>query len=171
MKKLSKLMLYSLVFVLAFSQMLPGISLKKANAEGKNTVEDLVIYENIPEAEAAVKDGSIQLKALHVYSEGHFMLASENLVWESANKNVATVDQDGNVEFTGQNGRTFITVTDGTFKDRIALDYKVKPSSKADGEKGKPESEGVVIQQDGQRYDLIGNAISKMTLEEKQVKC
>ncbi|GAE46969.1 beta-hexosaminidase [Mesobacillus boroniphilus JCM 21738] len=140
---------------------------KEANAEEKSTVEDLVIYENVPEAEAAVNDGSIQLKALHVYSEGHFMLASENLVWESANKNVATVDQGGNVIFTGQNGRTFITVTDGTFKDRIALDYKVKPSSKADGEKGKPESEAVVIKQEGQRYDLIGNAISKMTLEEK----
>ena len=93
MKKLSKFMLYSLVFVLAFSQMLPGISLKKANAEEKNQVEDLVIYENVPEAEATVKDGSIQLKALHVYSEGHFMLASENLIWESANKNVATVDR------------------------------------------------------------------------------
>ena len=167
MRKISKLMLISLVFVLTFSQMLPGISLKKASAEEKNTVEDLVIYENVPEAEAAVKDGSIQLKALHVYSEGQFMLASESLVWESANKNVATVDQDGNVEFTGQNGRTFITVTDGTFKDRIALDYKVKPSSKAEGEKGKPESEAVVIKQEGKRYDLIGNAISKMTLEEK----
>lgn len=167
MRKLSKLMLYSLVFVLAFSQMLPGISMKKASAEEKNTVEDLVILENVPEAETAVKDGTIQLNALHVYSEGQFIMASEKLVWESANKNVATVDQDGNVEFTGQNGRTFITVTDGTFKDRIALDYKVNPSSKEEGEKGKPSPEAAVIKQEGQRYDLIGNAISKMTLEEK----
>lgn len=167
MRKLSKLMLYSLVFVLAFSQILPGLSLKKANAEEKNTVEDLVIYENIPEADAGVSDGSIQLRALHVYSEGYFMLASENLKWETANKNVATVDQNGNVEFTGQNGRTFITVTDGTFEDRIALDYKVKSSSKEEGEKGKPASEAAVLKQEGERYDLIGNAISKMSLEEK----
>lgn len=128
MRKISKLMLYFIVFVLAFSQMLPGISLEKASAEERNSVEDLVIYENMPEAEAAVKDGKIQLKALHVYSEGNFMLTSEKLVWESANENVAKVDHDGNVEFTGQNGRAFITVTDGAFKDKIAVDYNVKPS-------------------------------------------
>ncbi len=158
MRKISKLMLYFIVFVLAFSQMLPGISLEKASAEERNSVEDLVIYENMPEAEAAVKDGKIQLKALHVYSEGNFMLTSEKLVWESANENVAKVDHDGNVEFTGQNGRAFITVTDGAFKDKIAVDYNVKPSSKA---------EVMVIKQEGKRYDLIGKAISKMTLKEK----
>ena len=167
MKKISKLMLYFIVFVLALSQMLPGISLEKASAEERCSVEDLVIYENMPEAEAAVKDGKMQLKALHVYSEGHFMLTSEKLVWESANENVAKVDHDGNVEFTGQNGQAFITVTDGAFEDRIALDYKVKPSSKAEGKKGKPEAEAVVIKQEGKRYDLIGNVISKMTLQEK----
>jgi beta-N-acetylhexosaminidase len=167
LKKLGKSLLYLLVFVLAFSQMLIGSSVKKANAEETNKVEDLVIYQNVPEAECEIKDGTLQLNALHVYSEGHFMLASKDLVWESANKNVAEVDQNGNVKFTGQNGRTFITVTDGAFKDRIALDYKVKSSSKADGHKGKPDSEAVLIKEEGKRYDVIGNAISKMTLEEK----
>ncbi|WP_438825028.1 glycoside hydrolase family 3 N-terminal domain-containing protein [Bacillus sp. JJ1122] len=167
MKKLSKLMVYSLVLLLAFSQMLIGSSVKKANAEETNKVEDLVIYQNVPEAEYEVKDGTLQLKALHVYSEGYFMIASKNLIWKSANKNVAMVDQDGKVKFTGQNGRTFITVTDGVYKDRIALDYKVNPSSKENGQKGKPESEAVVIKEEGKRYDVIGNAISKMTLEEK----
>jgi beta-N-acetylhexosaminidase len=167
MKKLSKLLVCSLVLLLAFSQMLIGGSVKKANAEETNKVEDLVIYQNVPEAEYEIKDGTLQLKALHVYSEGNFMLASRNLVWESANKNVAEVDQNGNVKFTGQNGRTFITVTDGVYKDRIALDYKVNPSSKEDGQKGKPESEAVVIKEEGKRYDVIGNAINKMTLEEK----
>ncbi|WP_251027763.1 glycoside hydrolase family 3 protein [Bacillus sp. ISL-41] len=144
--------------------MLPGITLEKASAEERSIVEDLVIYENMPEAEAAVKDGKIQLKALHVYSEGHFMLTAENLVWESANENVAKVDHDGNVDFTGLNGKAFITVTDGAFEDKIALHYKVKPSSKSEG---KPEAEVVVIKQEGQRYDLIGKAISKMTIQEK----
>nr|WP_246017871.1 glycoside hydrolase family 3 protein [Mesobacillus subterraneus] len=145
--------------------MLPGLSMKTASAEETGQVKDLVIYQNIPEAGAAIEGGSIQLKALHVYSEGQFLLASKNLVWESANKNVAVVDENGKVHFTGQNGRTFITVTDGTFKDKIALDYKVNQASK--GEAGKPASEAAVIKQEGQRYDLIGNAISKMTLEEK----
>lgn len=167
MDKLSKLLVYSLVLLLAFSQMLIGSSVKKANAEETNKVEDLVIYQNVPEAEYEIKDGTLQLKALHVYSEGHFMLASKNLVWESANKNVAEVDETGNVKFTGQNGRTFITVTDGVYKDRIVLDYKVNPSSKEEGQKGKPESEAVVIKEEGKRYDVIGNAINKMTLEEK----
>lgn len=167
MKKMSKLLVYSLAIVLAFSQLLLGGSLKRANAEEAGQVEDLVIYQNVPEAETVINDGSIQLKALHVYREGQFIIASEDLVWESANKNVAEVDQNGNVQFTGQNGRTFITVTDGTYKDRIALDYKVISTSKAEAEKGKPESEAVVIKQEGQRYDVIGNAISKMTLEEK----
>lgn len=167
MKKLSKLLVYSLVLLLAFSQMLIGSSVKKANAEETNKVEDLVIYQNVPEAEYEVKDGTLQLKALHVYREGHFMIASKNLIWESANKNVAVVDQDGKVKFTGQNGRTFITVTDGVYKDRIALDYKATPSSKEKGQKGKPESEAVVTKEEGKRYDVIGNAISKMTLEEK----
>jgi beta-N-acetylhexosaminidase len=167
MRKMSKLLVYSLAIVLAFSQLLLGGSLKKANAEESGQVEDLVIYQNVPEADTVINDGSIQLKALHVYREGPFMIASEDLVWESANKNVAVVDQNGNVQFTGQNGRTFITVTDGTYKDRIALDYKVKLTSKAEGEKGKPEFEAVVIKQEGQKYDVIGNAISKMTLEEK----
>jgi beta-N-acetylhexosaminidase len=167
MKNQSKIVLSLLVLVLAFSQMLIGSSVKKANAEEVNKVEDLVIYQNVPEAESEIKDGTIQLKALHVYSEGHFMLTSKNLVWESANKNVAEVDQTGKVQFTGQNGRTFITVTDGIFKDRIALDYKVKPASKTEGQTGKPDSEAVVLKQEGQRYDVIGNAISKMTIEEK----
>jgi beta-N-acetylhexosaminidase len=167
MKKMSKLLVYSLAIVLAFSQMLLGGSLKRADAEEAGQVEDLVIYQNVPEAETVINDGSIQLKALRVYREGQFMIASEDLVWESANKNVAEVDQNGNVQFTGQNGRTFITVTDGTYKDRIALDYKVNSTSKAEEEKRKPESEAVVIKQEGQRYDVIGNAISKMTLEEK----
>jgi beta-N-acetylhexosaminidase len=167
MKKMSKLLVYSLAIVLAFSQLLLGGSLKRANAEEAGQVEDLVIYQNVPEAEIVINDGSIQLKAIHVYREGQFMIASEDLVWESANKNVAEVDQNGNVQFTGQNGRTFITVTDGTYKDRIALDYKVISTSKAEAEKGKPESEAVVIKQEGQRYDVIGNAISKMALEEK----
>ena len=167
MRQQSKLMLYSLVFVLAFSQMLIGSSVKRAKAEETNKVEDLVIYQNIPEVESVIKDGQIQLKALHVYSEGHFMQVSERLVWESANKNVAEVDQDGNVTFTGQNGRAFITVTDGVYRDRIALDYKVQPGSKAKGEKGKPESEAVLVKQEGEKYDVIGNAIRKMALEEK----
>ena len=64
MRQQSKLMLYSLVFVLAFSQMLIGSSVKRAKAEETNKVEDLVIYQNIPEVESVIKDGQIQLKEI-----------------------------------------------------------------------------------------------------------
>ncbi len=69
---------------------------------------------------------NIKLDALNVYEEGHFTMASD-VSWSSTNKNVATVDDQGNVELTGQRGRTFITATDGEFEDRIAVDYKVDP--------------------------------------------
>ena len=42
------------------------------------------------------------------------MLASENLKWKSSNKNVASVSKDGEVTLSGHNGKTFISVSDGS---------------------------------------------------------
>jgi beta-N-acetylhexosaminidase len=92
------------------------------------------------------------------------MGVSSGVKWKSSNKNIAKVDQNGKVTLTGQNGRTFISVTDGEFKDRIAIDYKV--DSKEEGE-GKPASKAEVIKEQGDRYDVIGHAVSNLTIEEK----
>src|SRR5690606_2305346 len=88
-------------------------------AEEKDKVEDLIIFQNIPEAIVKVENNQLELNALHLYEDGHFKMTSDNLIWHSKNTNVATVDEDGVVTFTGQNGRSFITVTDGKFSDQI----------------------------------------------------
>ncbi|MFC4023903.1 beta-N-acetylhexosaminidase [Oceanobacillus longus] len=120
-------------------------------AEGK--IHDLIIFQNVPEAAITVEDKQIDLNVLNIYEDGHFKMNSEDLTWASKNKNVATVDQNGVVTFTGQNGRSFITVTDGNSTDRIAVHKK--------------QSEELVMKEKGNRYDVIENAIKGMTLNEK----
>ncbi|WP_172370674.1 glycoside hydrolase family 3 protein [Sporosarcina jiandibaonis] len=126
------------------------------NAEAGNHVKDLIIFQNIPEATIEVENNQIELKALHLFDDGHFKTTSGNLTWHSKNKNVASVNEDGVVTFTGQNGRTFITVTDGEFTDEIAVHYKASESNKHS-----------VIKEKGDRYNVIDRAINGMTLNEK----
>lgn len=137
---------------LAFALLLTGIPQSGASAE--SAIKDLVIDLNVPQVERDVVDNKIDLRALHVYDDGHFMLASKNLVWRSSNKNVAAV-KDGVVTLSGHNGKTFISVSDGIFTDRIAIQFK--------GNQG----EILIEKEEGARYDLIGNAIKHMTMEEK----
>jgi len=137
---------------LAFALLLTGIPLSGAAAPiGK---KDLVIDVNVPQVTREVKDNKIQLNALNVYEDSRFIMASENLIWKSSNKNVAAV-KDGAVILSGHNGKTFISVSDGTFTDRIAIQFK--------GNQG----EILVEKEKGQRYDLIGRAVQRMTMEEK----
>ncbi len=157
-------MLLSLLAVaLLFTQVFIGQPTKTVKAADSNTIKDLLILQNVSEVKAKAEDGKIQLNALHVYDEGHFMTTSEGLTWTSTNENVATVDEDGNVTFTGQNGRTYIKVTDGEFRDRIGLHYRFDRKKG----KGKPDSSPVVIKQKGERYHIIENAIANMTVKEK----
>ncbi len=160
-------MLSIISVVLICSQFLMGGSFKLVSAEKSTTKSDLIIYQNVPQVEVEVNNNSIELKALHTYEDGHFTLATSNhLEWNSTNQNVATVDEKGNVLFTGQNGRTFITVSDGIYEDRIALDYKVDPKEAREST-GKPKSKPQVVKQKGDRYHIIENTVSHMTLEEK----
>ncbi|MDQ0199171.1 glycoside hydrolase family 3 protein [Neobacillus ginsengisoli] len=134
---------------------IPVFGTAKAKAESPG-VKDLVIDLNVPQVTREVKDYKIVLHALHVYDDGHFMLASENIAWKSSNKNVASVDQDGEVTLTGHNGKTFISVTDGRYSDRISLQYK-----------GNQEDNVLLQKEEGDRYNLIGHALKNMSLEEK----
>lgn len=142
--------------VLLFCQAMVTAGAAPATAADKAGATDLIISLNIPEAEAVVSGKTLRLQALHLYADGHFEQTTQHLRWQSSNKNVAAVDAQGTVTFAGHNGRTFISVTDGRFEDRIALDYK---------EKGEPQVQ--VVKQKGKRYDVIGKAIAGMTLEEK----
>ncbi|MFG6118602.1 glycoside hydrolase family 3 protein [Thalassobacillus sp. B23F22_16] len=154
-----------LAFMLVFSHLLLGIPAQGVEAAEREGVKDLVLLENVPQAGEEIDGQELDLTALHLYEEGHFMAVSEGLTWSSTNKNVATVDQHGNVTLTGQNGRTFIEVSDGTYADRIAVDYK--PDADASGTKGKPASTVKLVKEEGERYDIIAQAIEQMSLEEK----
>ncbi|NWQ44237.1 glycoside hydrolase family 3 C-terminal domain-containing protein [Bacillus sp. EB106-08-02-XG196] len=137
---------------LAFALVLTGIPLAGGAATG---IEDLVIDLNVPQVTREVKDSKLDLNALHVYEDGHFKLASENLKWQSSNKNVASVSKDGVITLSGHNGKTFISVSDGSHSDRISIQFK-------------GNQEQVLIEKEkGARYDLIGNAIKHMSMEEK----
>ncbi|RTR26945.1 beta-N-acetylhexosaminidase [Robertmurraya yapensis] len=138
---------------LAFLLVLTGIPFTGVTAA--SGITDLVIDLNVPQVTREVKDNKLDLNGLHVYDDGHFMLASQNVTWTSTNKNVASVSQDGEVTLTGHNGKTFISVTDGSNNDRISIQYKGN------------QDKILVKKEKGARYDLIGNATRHMSMEEK----
>ncbi|WP_462410907.1 glycoside hydrolase family 3 protein [Neobacillus sp. Marseille-QA0830] len=114
--------------------------------------QDLVIDLNVPQVTRETVGGQIQLNALRIGEDGHFMLATEKLKWQSSNKKVAKV-ANGNVKRAGHNGKSLITVSDGRSTDRIGIRIK--------GDKI------FVKKEQGKRYDVIGKVIKNMTMEEK----
>ncbi|AIF44211.1 glycoside hydrolase family 3 protein [Virgibacillus sp. SK37] len=135
--------------ILVFS----SFSTTLVSAETDQQINDLIILQNVPETEINVENNHIDLQALHLYKDGYFTNINKDITWSSRNKNVATVDRNGTVTFTGQNGRSWITVSDGKFTDRIAVHHK----------KGKQ----LVLKRKGERYDLIEQAVERMTVKEK----
>ncbi|MBO8163460.1 MAG: glycoside hydrolase family 3 C-terminal domain-containing protein [Brevibacillus sp.] len=126
-------------------------------------ITDLILFQNVPETEVAASGESLSLSALHIYEDGHFRRVSQGLTWHSSNKTVASVD-DGLVTFTGKPGRTFVSVTDGRFRDRIALDVHMEPLQEG---REKPVPKISVAKEEGERYRIVDRAVRKMTLEEK----
>ncbi|WP_394120405.1 glycoside hydrolase family 3 N-terminal domain-containing protein [Planococcus donghaensis] len=162
MHKLKKILLVpALLAALVISSLFTG----SGQAAAASPVTDLVILQNVPEVAVGGAGEGLQLQAVHIYEDGQYKLVSENLTWESVNKTVASVDSQGNVEVSGKPGKTFITVSDGAFTDRIAI--QAKPDAKAKGPKGKPPLTAMVIKESGGRYDLVNKAVGQMTMEEK----
>ncbi|MEC5422924.1 beta-N-acetylhexosaminidase [Virgibacillus sp. C22-A2] len=122
-------------------------------AEEQDNIDDLIIFQNIPQAAPVIENNQIDLRVLRIYEDGHFKETADNLSWNSRNENVATVDDSGLVTLTGQNGRSIITVTDGNSSDRIAVHTKSSGTQ--------------VIQQNGDQYNIIDQAIAGMTINEK----
>ncbi|RKL66595.1 beta-N-acetylhexosaminidase [Salipaludibacillus neizhouensis] len=152
-----------LITVLMISQILVGVQPSKATNE--STVNDLIIYENIPEVDPEFSDQGTELKALYLHKEGHFTEVSLGLNWKSSNTNVATVDDNGRIEFTGQRGRTFISVTDGNYTDRIGLHNKANPAQKS--KSGNSPNLIEVLKESGDRYQVIDRSLDSLTIEEK----
>ncbi|MBO0589665.1 glycoside hydrolase family 3 protein [Sporosarcina sp. E16_8] len=150
---MSKLVKKCIVSIIAFALVLTSGPL--AGASATSGIKDLVIDLNVPQVARDVKDNTLDLNGLHVYADGNFELASKNVTWKSSNKNVASVTQGGEVSLSGHNGKTFISVSNGKFSDRISIQYK--------GNQGQI----IVGKEKGVRYDLIGKAIKQMTMKEK----
>ncbi|WP_213422644.1 glycoside hydrolase family 3 protein [Bhargavaea massiliensis] len=153
------LLLPFLIAVLIVTPIISGASA----AEGPE-VKDLVILQNVPEIDHEAENGELQLTALHVYQDGHFKKSADQ-TWSSSNDTVAAVDAAGKVTVTGKPGKTWISVTDGTYSDRIAI--QAKPDPDARESKGKPPVNVTVVKEEGDRYNIVDNAISQMTMEEK----
>ncbi|WP_413306900.1 glycoside hydrolase family 3 N-terminal domain-containing protein [Bacillus sp. 1P10SD] len=143
--------LFAIIVVVLILSSVPLIGAGNAEAQ-ESKVKDLNIDLNVPQVTREVKDKQIKLNPLHVYEDGRFMLAS-NLTWKSSNKKVASVTKDGLVTLKGHKGKSFISVSDGRYCDRISIQYK--------------ENQILVKKEKGSRYNLIGRALKQMTMEEK----
>ncbi|MED1952847.1 glycoside hydrolase family 3 N-terminal domain-containing protein [Brevibacillus centrosporus] len=133
-----------------------GTSGYPSNVKAQAQIPDLLIHLNLPEIKEQRIGDTLSLQALHVYRDGHVEKVTRRLQWKSSNKNVATVDRQGVVHFTSDQGTVFLSVSDGRVEDRIELVYR---------EQGRPQV--TVIKQKGERYQVIGKSIANMTLEEK----
>jgi beta-N-acetylhexosaminidase len=141
-------------FILAALLIIPlfsGIG-KTVSAEQENN-ESLIIAQNIPQLSDEIKGNTVELSALLTQENGKYLEIKEKLKWGSLNKNVASVSEEGIVTLSGQNGKTFIFVTDGKSYDRIGIQVK--------------HGEAIFDKQKGQRYDIISNAIKSMSMKEK----
>ncbi|MBY6035070.1 beta-N-acetylhexosaminidase [Fictibacillus nanhaiensis] len=133
--------------------MFAGMGQLKAVHADRNDNNSLIIAQNMPQLSEEIKGKTFSLSALLPIENGKYVEVTENLKWKSANKNVASVSDEGIVTLSGQNGRTMIFVTNGTSFDRIAIHVK---NGKASFEKQKEK-----------KYDLISNAIQSMSVKEK----
>ncbi|SDK01558.1 glycoside hydrolase family 3 N-terminal domain-containing protein [Sediminibacillus albus] len=152
-----------LALVLFASQLVSGTAVS-VDAASPEEPKSLVLYQNLPEVEPEINNNEVELQVLRVYEDGHYEKITEELEWKSTNKNVATVNQKGTATFTEKPGRTFIEVTDGTYSDRIALDFK---PDKPKAAKGKSNFIPAIVKSQGEKYELIDTAIEMMTTKEK----
>lgn len=155
MSKWMKIIVVSFLSIGLYVAQLSGLT-KQASAKENSKDPNLVIDLNIPQVNKEIVNNQLNLQAIHVYDDGRFMTVSEQLTWESSNKNVAAVNNQGTVTLLGHNGKTYISVSDGTNTDRIAIQYKGNDEVKVKIQKSK-----------GKHYDVIDHAIRKMTVEEK----
>ncbi len=125
-----------------------------SGGEGKAQGQSLILLQNSPHMKTDLEEDGFSLTPLYLTEGGGFMEASENLEWSSSNKNVADVNENGEVRVVGKPGRSFISVSNGVESDRIAV--HVTPKEGAN-----------LVQQEGDQYNLIERAMDELSLEEK----
>ncbi len=126
---------------------------KKKPPKPQDEVRDVVIYQNLPEADTAINGSTVQMEAIKVFKEGHFT-KTDDVRWSVANKKVARISADGELTLTGKAGIATILAKAGKRVDTafLIVDKKGKASFRTMKNK---------------RYNLVDYAISKMTVEEK----
>ncbi|MYL21389.1 beta-N-acetylhexosaminidase [Halobacillus litoralis] len=153
MKKVGQ---WSVMVVLVLGLVLPP-GQGAVQAEEDSERPDLMLLENVPEADVSVKDGTFDLTALHVYGDGSFKKVEEGLSWAASNKKVVKVNEEGQLTFTGKPGRSWVAVSNGRDKDWIFVYVKG----------GKKQADIHIQKNRGEKYDLIQHAMDEMSMEEK----
>lgn len=153
MKKVGQ---WSVMVVLVLGLVLPP-GQGAVQAEEESERPDLMLLENVPEADVSVKDGTFDLTALHVYGDGSFKKVEEGLSWAASNKKVVKVNEEGQLTFTGKPGRSWVAVSNGRDKDWIFVYVKG----------GKKQADIHIQKNRGEKYDLIQHVMDEMSMEEK----
>ncbi|WP_281659203.1 glycoside hydrolase family 3 protein [Halobacillus sp. Cin3] len=147
---------WSALFVLVLGLVLPP---GQGSVKAEEVLErpELMLLENVPQADVTVKGGQFDLTALHVYGDGSFKKVEEGLSWTASNKKVVQVDDKGQLTFTGKPGRSWVAVSNGRDKDWIFVYVKG----------GKKQSEIQIKKNKGEKYDLVQHAMENMSMKEK----
>ena len=140
------LLLMTLMFTSAFSN--PRTEQKKTKSP-----DDIVIYQNLPEAEKNIENHTIKLEAITVKANGQFLKAGD-VKWKVSNKKLASIAKDGTLQLTGKKGIVLVTATKGKQLDTAFITVDRKGNAEIKKAKGK-------------KYDVAGKAVKKMSLEEK----
>ena len=151
-----KVFLFSIaVLTLVVTQVLGASGTTVEAAPNKHSSTKLIIDLNVPQIKGEFKENKLELNALRVYKNGHFEKAVKKLEWRSSNQRVATVSKAGKVTLSGRSGTTIITVKNGVLNDKITIRNSKKGAviTPTKDKKGK--------------YNIIENAVEKMTVKEK----
>lgn len=126
---------------------------KKKPPKPQDDVRDVVIYQNLPEADKTISGKTVQMEAIKVYKDGHFT-KTDDVKWSAANKKVARISSDGELTLTGKSGIAPILSISGKKIDTafLVVDKRGKASFRTMKHK---------------RYKIADYAISKMSVEEK----
>ena len=126
---------------------------KKKPPKPQDDVRDVVIYQNLPEAEKKINGSTIQMEAVKVFKAGHFT-KTDDVKWSIANKKVARISGDGELTLTGKSGVASVIAKSGKRSDIAFLVVDKRGNATFRSLKHK-------------RYKLADYAISKMSIEEK----
>ena len=150
MKGSKKLLVFLLLMTLLVTS---GFSNPRTEQKKTKSPDDIVIYQNLPEAENSIENNTIKLEAITVKANGQFLKAGD-VKWKVSNKKLASVAKDGTLRLTGKKGLVVVTASKGKQLDTAFITVDRKGNAEIKKAKGK-------------KYDVAGKAVKKMSLEEK----